>query len=336
MANPTGTANTITWLPIKKVQSLALNKIREFHPESENYQNIKRSIAKNGFYTTCPIYVRPLRDPETKKVIADQYEICNGNHRFHAAQELNLTEIPCVIEDMTDQDMQIRQYQLNESVPTTLSEKHAYFKHFMLNHPDMTQGQIAEAHSINPTQLSQILRLSKLSEDAKLLVDADKIKPTAALVLVSIPTEFQKDFLEQSMKMPVNEFIEYVKANRDRIKKAQITNADSVETNDFPPELKTKAEIILMLANERGLLAVADVASIEEYARLTGRVQALEEVLSLDAPTMNYRKGEKDRQKKAAEEKRALKRKEEADANLEAIRKAKEANPAPTSVIAGV
>ena len=57
-----------TMLPIKKVQSLALNKIREFHPESEQYQNIKRSIARNGFYTTCPIYVRPLRNPETKEV----------------------------------------------------------------------------------------------------------------------------------------------------------------------------------------------------------------------------------------------------------------------------
>ena len=331
------TTPQIVMLPIKKVQSLALNKIREFHPESEQYLNIKRSIARNGFYATCPIYVRPLRNPETKEIIPDSWEICNGNHRFHAAQENGLKEIPCVIEDMSDADMQVRQYQLNESVPTTLSEKHQYFKHFLINHPMMTQAQVAEMHSINPTQLSAILRLSKLSEDAKKLVDSDKIRPTSAMILISIPTEFQKDFLEQAMTMPTNQFAEYVKEHRDKIRKAQASGQETIETSEFPPELKSKTEIVLKLNAERDLLEVADIVNVEEYAKQSGRVSILEEILSLDPPTLNYRRQEKTRVKAMADERRALKKKEEADEALAAIAKLKEKNPIATkSVMQGV
>jgi len=206
----------------------------------------------------------------------------------------------------------------------------------MLSHPTMTQSQVADIHSISPTQLSQILRLSKLSEDAKKLVDTDKIKPTAALVLVTIPTEFQGQFLEQAMTMPTNEFIEYVKSNRDKIKKAQVSGSETVETNEFPPELMSKAEIVIKLKTEKELLEASDVGNVEEYSRLTGRVQAFEEVLSLDPPTLTYRKGEKERVKRASEEKRALKKMEEAQAALAELNKNKEATTQKPSVTQGV
>jgi ParB-like chromosome segregation protein Spo0J len=52
--------------------------------------NLKSSIKRDGF--CAPILVRPLK--------RDRYEIISGSHRFMAACELGMKEIPCVVLNM--------------------------------------------------------------------------------------------------------------------------------------------------------------------------------------------------------------------------------------------
>ena len=54
--------------------------------------SLKASIQRDGF--CAPILVRPLKD--------GRYEVISGNHRFMAACELGMTEIPCVVCTLSD------------------------------------------------------------------------------------------------------------------------------------------------------------------------------------------------------------------------------------------
>jgi ParB-like chromosome segregation protein Spo0J len=55
-------------------------------------ESLKASIRRDGF--CAPILVRPYK--------RDRFEVISGNHRFMAACELGLSDIPCVVSDMTD------------------------------------------------------------------------------------------------------------------------------------------------------------------------------------------------------------------------------------------
>lgn len=55
-------------------------------------ESLKASIRRDGF--CAPILVRPYK--------AGRFEVISGNHRFMAAVEIGLLEIPCVVSDMSD------------------------------------------------------------------------------------------------------------------------------------------------------------------------------------------------------------------------------------------
>jgi ParB-like chromosome segregation protein Spo0J len=54
--------------------------------------SLKTSIQRDGF--CAPILVRPYK--------RGRYEVISGNHRFMAACELGMVEIPCVVSNMDD------------------------------------------------------------------------------------------------------------------------------------------------------------------------------------------------------------------------------------------
>jgi ParB/RepB/Spo0J family partition protein len=63
---------------------------------------LKRSIQRNGFL--APILVRRA---------GRVYEIVSGNHRFLAACELGIRLVPCVIADLTDDQVKVLAVNLN-------------------------------------------------------------------------------------------------------------------------------------------------------------------------------------------------------------------------------
>ncbi len=65
--------------------------------------SLKASIKRDGF--CAPILVRPAK--------RGRYEVISGNHRFMAAVELGLKQIPCVVSDMSDHSAQRLAINLN-------------------------------------------------------------------------------------------------------------------------------------------------------------------------------------------------------------------------------
>ena len=310
--------NEVTvWVKLEKIDCLKLNKIRDFKPESEKYQNLKRAIAEDGYDSSMPILCRPMRDQVTNELVPEMLEVCNGQHRYNACKELEIEMVAVIIREMNDKDMARNQYKLNESVPTSQREKCNYFKRFLSDNPNMTQTEVATDHGITPTELSNVLKLDKLIPEAVALLDKGKLKATAAIYLATIPTDHQKDFLKDAMSKPTGEFAEYVQASRKAIAQA-MREGTKVEKIEFPPKLISLSEARDKLNGQKELLEATDVNS-DDYSRLTGWVQCAELFLQIDAETIALKRSikERDSQSKALE--RAQKRGEEATKNISEI-----------------
>lgn len=76
-------------LSVKKLVTLRRNPQ---YLTPKQMDSLKASIKRDGF--CAPILVRPFK--------SGRYEVISGNHRFMAACELGLSEIPCVISKMKD------------------------------------------------------------------------------------------------------------------------------------------------------------------------------------------------------------------------------------------
>lgn len=320
---PTVSNEQIVWVPLENLVVLTLNKIREFHPDSEKYQNLKRSIASKGFNPAMAIFCRPLVDPVTKKEIPNKLEVCNGQHRTEACKELGISPVPCIVRHITDEEMEAWQFSLNESVPTTVGEKAAFFRAFSLRHPELTQQEIANKFDITPTALSQLLRFHKLTPEATALVDSGKLKTTAALTLCTLPATYINEYLEEAMTMPTNEFIEYIKDNRMAINRA-IASGEELQKEELKPKLISRDDAVARLKAEKFRLEATDPDS-EDYIKVSGRISAMEEFLTIDPASVAAAEAIKNSSKTQKDLERATKRAQEATKVLEELRKKQEA-----------
>jgi len=301
-------------------------RIREVQGDSEHFANLQRSIARHGFIRAMRITVRPLRDPETKKIVEGKFEICNGMQRVEACTRLKLPTIPAWIdEDLTDEQVQQLQYGLNESVPTSLKDKVAHFQKYCAMHPELTQAQIAEEFCVSANELSKILRFKNLNPDIATLVYSGKIKPTAAMQLVTVPIEYQEQFMKPAMEMPVGDFVNFVKDQRRAIAKARRTRSETV-VFEHKPKLVTLLEGKKLHDAARELLDIRNLDD-PEYKFHLGQVQMAEKFLQIDPETIAYKEGLKEQNKEEktaiAAQKRAEKRLAEAQKNMEELKKRK-------------
>ncbi|WP_026999191.1 ParB/RepB/Spo0J family partition protein [Eisenibacter elegans] len=74
---------------------------RPLGANEDKIAQLKILITNDGFDSSHPLVVRPLPDSE-------QYQIIEGEHRYHAACALGFTDLPCVIRDVDDTEALIQ------------------------------------------------------------------------------------------------------------------------------------------------------------------------------------------------------------------------------------
>ena len=92
------THHDIETLPIDRLQRHPHN--RPLGVNREKIDQLKESLRQYGYYDSQPIVVRSLPD--------GVYQIIKGEHRFIAASELGFTELPCSVQEMTDEEALIQ------------------------------------------------------------------------------------------------------------------------------------------------------------------------------------------------------------------------------------
>ena len=93
------THHDVTILPLAQLERHPHH--RPLGVSREKIDQLKASIEQYGFYDSQPLVVRSLGTNGT-------YQIIKGEHRWLAAQELGFTDIPCSIQDMSDDEALIQ------------------------------------------------------------------------------------------------------------------------------------------------------------------------------------------------------------------------------------
>lgn len=160
-------------VPIDQIRASKLNPRREFN--EEDLAELAESVRQKGLVQ--PIVVRPDR-------LAGGYEIVAGERRWRAAQRIGMHSVPCIVRELSDQEVlelgiieNVQRADLNPIEEATgyreLIERFGY-----------TQDQLAEVIGKSRSHLANTIRLLKLPETVQNLVQEGKLTAGHARALV--------------------------------------------------------------------------------------------------------------------------------------------------------
>ncbi len=186
----TKTANTLS---ISKLQPGKYQPRQHFN--KENLTQLADSIKTHGILQ--PILVRPIGD--------DKFEIIAGERRWRASQLAKLHDIPVVIREMNDEDaLEIALIEnLHRSDLTALEEADGYIR--LINEFSYSQENLAKKLGKSRSHIANTMRLTKLPNPIKTMLNEDKISVGHARALLSIPEDksinLAKDIVKKSLSV---------------------------------------------------------------------------------------------------------------------------------------
>ena len=155
----------------------------EVNKECEEYVGLVDSIRQVGVMN--PITVREVRDPETGQ---KYYSLVDGLHRYNAAQDAGLEEIPVHV--LTLDEVQVLEAQLMANIHKVETRPVEYSKQLgriLAHNPLMTAAELSVKLGKSPTWVGQRLNLIKLDEKIQALVDDGTINLTNAIAMSKLP-----------------------------------------------------------------------------------------------------------------------------------------------------
>jgi len=162
-----------------KTLSIGLLTPGEFQPrhkfDQEAIDQLAESISSHGILQ--PILVRPISDGE--------FEIIAGERRWRAAQKAQLHEVPVIIQELSDKEaFEIALIEnLQRQDLTILEEAQGYQR--LIAEFSYSQEQLGKQLSKSRSHIANIMRLLKLPDAVKTLLDDDKLSAGHARALLS-------------------------------------------------------------------------------------------------------------------------------------------------------
>jgi ParB/RepB/Spo0J family partition protein len=177
--------------------------LRPVDKTGEKYLELVASIKQHGVYNA--ISVREIEPAEDGTKL---YSVCDGLHRFTASNDAGKTTIPAQVITKTDAEVEEAQIIANfQKVDTKPAEYAKALMRILMRNPDLTMAELAARLDMSPKTLSDLLSLTKLTENIQGLVDAGNVKLTNAIALAKLPVDLQPDWLERAMTQSPAEFV---------------------------------------------------------------------------------------------------------------------------------
>lgn len=177
--------------------------LRPVDKTGEKYLQIVDSVKQHGILN--PINVREIEPAADGTKL---YSVCDGLHRFTAANDAGLSSIPAQVITKTDAEVEEAQIIANfHKVETKPAEYSKQLNRIVLRNPDLTMTELSSRLNMSSTQLGERMSLVKLTENIQKLVDEGNIKLTNAVALAKLPVEMQPDFVERAMTQSPAEFV---------------------------------------------------------------------------------------------------------------------------------
>lgn len=190
--------------------------LREVQRDEEQYQNLVADIARRGFLN--PITVMEKIDEATNDTY---YQIVDGLHRYSAACDNDLTEMPVNVLSISESEVIETQIVANlVKVDTKPVEYTKALQRMMTLNPTMTVQELADRISQSASFVMQRFSLLKLDEPIQKLVDSGEIKLANAYHLSKLPKDHQHEWTDAAMAQQPAEFIPAVTARIKELKEA--------------------------------------------------------------------------------------------------------------------
>lgn len=171
--------------------------LRQVNRTTEAYAGLVDSIKEVGVLTPIKVREVPSRDDPNKIV----YGLVDGAHRFNAAQDAGLTEIPAFVRNQSDAKALEEQIMANiHKIETRPAEYSDALLRILASNPTMTVTDLAKTLAKSPKWLQDRLSITKLHPDIQKLVDEDKLNLTNAYALAKLKDhEEQLNFLDRAL-----------------------------------------------------------------------------------------------------------------------------------------
>jgi ParB family chromosome partitioning protein len=157
----------------------------QFQPRSKfdesKLDELAQSIASHGI-------IQPL---VVRKLAANQFEIIAGERRWRAAKQAGLEQVPVVVRDIDDQvALAIALIEnIQRDSLTAIEEAKALTK--LIQDFKMTHEEVSQVVGRSRSAVSNLLRLLKLSEPVKVLLENGDIEMGHARTLLPLPNDLQ-------------------------------------------------------------------------------------------------------------------------------------------------
>lgn len=194
-----------------RLEKIPLSKIREntealrtqVDKEDEKYLGLVDSVRKHGIMN--PISVREIVDPATNETM---FGLVDGLHRFNAAMDAGLSEIPAAIVTMDEADLVEAQILANvHKIETKPVQYTKALLRILGSNPLLTLTELAGRLSRSTTWLTERLQLVKLDPEIQKLVDEGTLGLTNAYALTKLPVDKQKEILQQAISQSPAAFV---------------------------------------------------------------------------------------------------------------------------------
>ena len=187
-----------------KLMNIKLEKLHPFedHPykvlDDESMTELVESIKEYGFLNR--IIVRPLEDKP------DEYEIISGHRRVHAAEPLEMKEVPAVVHFIDRDAATVMMVDSNcQRENLTLMEKARSYrmKAYALFHQGQSCGQTGHKSRDNVSDVDsgrtvqRLIHLTYLVPELQQFVDTGKMKMLPAYELSFLNEEAQRDVIDR-------------------------------------------------------------------------------------------------------------------------------------------
>lgn len=250
--------------------------IDRLDPGSEQPRNIfkehkldelAQSIRHNGIIQ--PLVVRRN---------GDRFEIIAGERRWRAAQKAGLHKIPCLVKDVSSENVLelslIENIQREELNP--IEEANAFKK--LLEMRDLTQEEVARRVGKERSSITNALRLLKLPIELQRLVEEEKLSMGHARALLSIDSaQHQISLARQitSKTLSVRETEQLVKrshkpqsrAGQDKAQTTEGTENANILAAEAKLSKKLGAPVKIRLAKSGGVIEIK-FSSNQDLARV--------------------------------------------------------------------
>lgn len=173
--------------PKGELQTLAISSLQpgKYQPRKDMspdaLDELSASIKSQGVIQ--PIVVRNIG--------GDKFEIIAGERRWRAAQLAELSEIPCLVKDVPDEAAvaialieNIQREDLNAMEEAIALDR-------LMKEFELTHQEVAEAVGKSRTAVSNLLRLNKLADDVKTLLEHGDIEMGHARALLALEDQLQ-------------------------------------------------------------------------------------------------------------------------------------------------